>query len=88
MDKFGFPYKNPHTKIIGYFIMPFRKLKNDPFPAIMNSGTMGVSMNSSMSRILSPMRNTDIKRLEKTGDWTELMQKATAQTNRFRRDFY
>ena len=49
---------------------------------------MGVSMNSSMSRILSPMRNTDIKRLEKTGDWTELMQKATAQTNRFRRDFY
>ena len=68
--------------------MSFRQLKNDPFQSTMNSGTMKVSMNSAMSRILTPMRNTDIKRLEKTGDWTELMQKAKAQTNRFRREFY
>ena len=54
----------------------------------MNTGTMKVSMNSAVSRILTPMRNTDIKRLEKTGDWSELMQKAVAQTNRFRREFY
>jgi len=54
----------------------------------MTTGTMKVSMNSAMSRILTPMRNTDIKRLEKTGDWSELMQKAVAQTRRFRRDFY
>jgi len=68
--------------------MSFRQLKNDPFQSVMNTGTMKVSMNSAVSRILTPMRNTDIKRLERTGDWSELMQKATAQTNRFRRDFY
>ena len=68
--------------------MSFRQLKNDPFQSTMNTGTMKVSMNSAVSRILTPMRNTDIKRLEKTGDWTELMQKAKAQTNRFRREFY
>jgi hypothetical protein len=68
--------------------MSFRQLKNDPFQSTMNTGTMKVSMNSAVSRILTPMRNTDIKRLERTGDWTELMQKAVAQTNRFRREFY
>ena len=68
--------------------MSFRQLKNDSFQSTMNTDTMKVSMNSAMSRILTPMRNTDIKRLEKTGDWTELMQKAKAQTNRFRREFY
>ena len=68
--------------------MSFRQLKNDSFQSTMNTGTMKVSMNSAMSRILTPMRNTDIKRLERTGDWTELMQKAKVQTNRFRREFY
>ena len=68
--------------------MSFRQLKNYPFQSVMNTGTMKVSMNSAVSRILTPMRNTDIKRLEKTGDWSELMQKAVAQTRRFRRDFY
>ena len=68
--------------------MSFRQLKNEAFQSTMNSGTMKVSMNSAVSRILTPMRNTDIKRLEKTGDWTELMQKAMAQTRRFRREFY
>jgi hypothetical protein len=68
--------------------MSFRQLKNEAFQSTMNSGTMKVSMNSAVSRILTPMRNTDIKRLERTGDWSELMQKAMAQTNRFRREFY
>ena len=68
--------------------MSFRQLKNEAFQSTMNSGTMKVSMNSAVSRILTPMRNTDIKRLERTGDWSELMQKAMAQTNRFRRKFY
>jgi hypothetical protein len=68
--------------------MSFRQLKHDSFQSTMNSGTMKVSMNSAVSRILTPMRNTDIKRLEQTGDWSELMEKAKAQTNRFRRDFY
>ena len=69
-------------------MMSFRQLKNDSFQSTMNSGTMKVSMNSAVSHILSPMRNIDIQRVEKTGDWSELMQKAVAQTNRFRRGFY
>lgn len=68
--------------------MGFRQLKNDSFQSTMNGGTMKVSMNSAVSRILSPMRNIDIQKAEKTGDWSELMQKAVAQTNRFRREFY
>jgi len=66
----------------------FRQLRNDPFQSVMNSGTMAASMNSAVSHILTPMRNTDIQRLEKSGDWSELMKKAAAQTRRFRRDFY
>ena len=66
----------------------FRQLKSDPFQKSMNHGTMGVSMNSAMSRIFTPMCNADIKRLEKSGDWSELLEKATAQTRRFRHEFY
>lgn len=65
-----------------------RKLKTDPFQTVMSHGTMAVSMNGRVSHILSPMRNTDIKRCEKTKDWSELIEKAMKQTNRFRRDFY
>ena len=36
--------------------MSFRQLKNDPFQSVMNTGTMKVSMNSAVSRILTPMR--------------------------------
>ena len=68
--------------------MSFRQLKYDPFQSTMYTGTMKVSMNSAVSRILTPMRNTDIRRLEQTGDWSELMQKAMVQTRRFRREFY
>lgn len=68
--------------------MSFRNIKFDSFQSTMNSGTMKVSMNSAVSRILTPMRNTDIKRLENSGDWSELMEKALVQTRRFRKDFY
>lgn len=54
----------------------------------MVSGTTAVSMNSSTSKVFSPMRNTDIKRAVETGDWTELMERASKETNRFRRNFY
>jgi len=54
----------------------------------MISGTTEVSMNSSTSKVFSPMRNTDIKRAVETGDWTELMERASKETNRFRRNFY
>lgn len=68
--------------------MSFRQLKNDSFQKSMDKGTMAVSMNSQMSYIVTPMRNTDIKRVEKTKDWSELIEKAQVQTRRFRRDFY
>lgn len=68
--------------------MSFRQLKNDPFQKIMHTGTTAVSMSSNVSRILTPMRNSDIKRYEKSEDWSELIEKAKMQTNRFRREFY
>lgn len=68
--------------------MRFRQLKSDPFQRIMDHGTMAVSMNARVSHILTPMRNVDIKRAAKTGDWSELLEKAAANTRRFRRDFY
>ena len=66
----------------------FRQIKTDPFAKIMAHGTTAVSMNSNVSRIFSPMRNVDIKRAAKTGDWSELIEKAQINTRRFRRDFY
>jgi len=68
--------------------MAFRQLKNDPFQTIMKTGTMAVSINGCVSHIITPMRNTDIKRCMKSNDWSELIEKAKIQTNRFRRDFY
>jgi len=68
--------------------MGFRQLKSDPFQAVMNTGTMSVSINGRVSHIISPMRNTDIKRCVKSNNWSELIEKAKIQTNRFRRDFY
>jgi hypothetical protein len=68
--------------------MSFRQLRNDSFQSTMNTGTMAVSMNGRVSHIMTPMRNTDIKRCAKSNDWSELIEKAKVQTNRFRRDFY
>ena len=68
--------------------MAFRKLTTDPFTKIMDKGTMSISMNSRVSHIITPMRNTDIKRCVETGDWSELLVKAQIQTRRFRREFY
>jgi hypothetical protein len=68
--------------------MAFRKLTTDPFTKIMDKGTMSVSMNSRVSHIITPMRNTDIKRCVEIGDWSELLVKAQIQTRRFRREFY
>ena len=68
--------------------MKQRKLKTDPFQASMAHGTGSVSMSSQVSKVFSPMRNCDIKRCAKSGDWSELIEKALLQTNKFRRDFY
>lgn len=68
--------------------MAFRILKTDPFQNIMYANQLAISMNRNVSHIMTPMRNTDIKRAEIEGDWTELLEKAKIQTNRFRREFY
>lgn len=65
-----------------------RQLVTDPFTKVMIAGTTKISMNSRVSHIISPMRNTDIKKAEKTGDWSALMEKALISTRRFRREFY
>ena len=68
--------------------MGFRKLKNEPFQSVMDKGQAIYAINGNVSHILTPMANTDIKRCEKTGDWSELLAKAEANTRRFRREFY
>lgn len=68
--------------------MSFRKLTTDPFTKIMSTNQMVIAMNKNVSHIVTPMRNTDIKRVEKTGDWSELLEKAKASTRRFRNEFY
>ena len=68
--------------------MAFRKLRTDPFQKTMKSCQTAISMTSNMSLIMSPMRNTDIKKAEQTGDWSGLIAKAQVQTRRFRREFY
>jgi hypothetical protein len=68
--------------------MAFRQLKNDPFQRNMNKAQTIYAINGNVSHILTPMANSDIKRCEKTGDWSELLEKAEANTRRFRRQFY
>jgi hypothetical protein len=68
--------------------MGFKKLKNEPFQSAMSTGQAIYAINGNVSHILTPMANTDIKRCEKTGDWSELLEKAQANTRRFRREFY
>jgi len=54
----------------------------------MDKGQAIYAISGNVSHILTPMANTDIKRCEKTGDWSELLAKAEANTRRFRREFY
>ena len=64
----------------------FRVLKNDPFQKTMYEGQAIYAMNANVSLILTPMANTDIKRAESTGDWSELIAKAEKNRARFLRD--
>ena len=68
--------------------MAFRQLKNEPFQVVMSTSQSIYAINGNVSHILTPMANSDIKRCEKTGDWSELLEKAQANTRRFRREFY
>lgn len=66
----------------------FRNITTDPFQSSMATCQMAISMSKNVSFIMTPMRNVDIRKAEKNGDWSELIAKAEAQTRRFRRDFY
>ena len=67
----------------------FRKLKNDPFQWKMKSGKRGdKAMDSQINKLFTTYRNKDLIAVAKTGDWSELIAKAEAQTRRFRNDFY
>ena len=68
--------------------MAYRKLRTDSFQKTMKSGQSAISMSSNVSLIMTPMRNTDIKKAEQSGDWSLLIAKAQVQTRRFRREFY
>ena len=60
--------------------MSFRQIDRDPFQFTMKAGERGkTSISSQVSKVLSPMRNVDIERAAKTGNWDELMKKATRQ---------
>jgi hypothetical protein len=68
--------------------MAFRTLRTDPFQSTMASAQAALAMSSNVSFIMTPMRNTDIKKVEQSGDWSDLIAKAQVQTRRFRREFY
>ena len=68
--------------------MAYRTLRTDPFQSTMTYAQSALAMSSNVSFIMTPMRNTDIKKAAQSGDWTDLLAKAQVQTRRFRREFY
>ena len=67
----------------------FYQLSNQPFQWTMKSGSRGnTAMDAKSNQHLSRWVNRDLQRAENTGDWSELLAKAEAQTRRFRNDFY
>jgi hypothetical protein len=65
-----------------------RKLINDPFTFSMNKNNSAIAMDNSTSKGFSDWVNKDIRNVELTGDWTDLITKAELQTNRFKNYFY
>jgi len=67
----------------------FYQLNRQPFQWKMKSGARGnTAMDAKSNQHLTRWVNLDLQRAEKTGDWSELIAKAEAQTRRFRNDFY
>ena len=67
----------------------WHQLKNEPFQRKMKSGERGnTAIDSKINKLLTTYRNKDLIAVEKTGNWSELIAKAEAQTRRFRNDFY
>jgi hypothetical protein len=68
--------------------MGFRTLKNDSFTKNMRHGNAAIAMDASASKAFSVWVNKDIREVENTGDWSELIAKAEKQTKYFRNTFY
>jgi hypothetical protein len=68
--------------------MSFRIIKNDSFTKNMASGSAAIAMNATSSKGFSVWVNKDLREVEKTGNWSELMEKAEKQTKYFRNKFY
>ena len=68
--------------------MSFRIIKNDSFTKNMASGSAAMAMNATSSKGFSVWVNKDLREVEQTGNWSELMEKAEKQTKYFRNKFY
>ena len=69
--------------------MSWHKLTFEPFQKEMKSGERGrAAMDAKVNKLLTVYKNKDLIAVAKTGDWSELAEKAKAQTRRFRNDFY
>lgn len=69
--------------------MAFRKPISKDFGERMNHGENSrISMNSNTSKGFSKWVNKDIRHVEKTGDWTALLEKTEKQIRIFRNNFY
>jgi len=68
--------------------MSFRIIKNDSFTKNMASGSAIMAMNATSSKGFSVWVNKDLREVEKSGNWSELMEKAEKQTQYFRNKFY
>jgi hypothetical protein len=65
-----------------------RKITTDPFAKVMISGQSAIAMDCSASKGFSNWVNKDLKKVEDTGDWSELLAKASKSTRIFRNQFY
>jgi len=63
-------------------------LKTEPFQNKMNSSGGSKSINESTSKGFSEWVNKDIKKVEKTGDWSDLLKKSEKSLLSFRNSFY
>ena len=65
-----------------------RKITTDAFTKVMKSNNSLIAMDCSASKGFSKWVNKDLKKVSETGDWSELLEKATKSTRIFRNQFY
>jgi hypothetical protein len=68
--------------------MGYRKPVSKDFADRMKVANAGMAMTSTTSMGFTKWVNKDIRYVEETGDWSELLAKAEARTRYFRNVFY